>query len=188
MYHLSIPIKPNQGITSERKTAAAAGLSRGALRDIFSTKAGVTLRSLTKLTDHLKLNLEVFAIPRHDPRSDFSTISAGHKVLRDGFNSWKIYFMDFVDEFRRTPDPRLIMLPPPKELDERLYALTASIVCSLSSEVSMQIPDWASRIYFLKDPWFPSGSESLKAMNILESPLHFRKNNIFVGSNFLERT
>jgi hypothetical protein len=38
-----------------------------------------------------------------------------------------------------------------------------------------------------KDPWFVSGMENLKAITLVESPLHFRRRKIFVLGNFLSR-
>jgi hypothetical protein len=39
----------------------------------------------------------------------------------------------------------------------------------------------------LSEPWFVSGMENLKASALLESPLPFRRNNVFVLGNFLSR-
>lgn len=188
MYNSLIPKKfRSKSISSEREVAAAAGISRGALRSILATGSGVRISSLNALAKYLGLQLSIIAAPTRDVQADYSTIGTGYKVLRDGFDSWKIHFMDMVDEFRRASDPRLILLPPPRALDPKLHSLMASIVYALSNEVEMQPPEWAERIYFLEQAWFPSKSESLKAMNILESPLSFRRNNIFVGANFLDR-
>ena len=105
----------------------------------------------------------------------------------NGFDSWKIYFFNFVDEFRKTMDPRLILLPPIEALDKKLYALLSSIVRYLCNEIHTTPPDWALKRHFLSTPWFLSGMESLKATTILESPLEFRNNNNYVQNNFLNR-
>lgn len=39
----------------------------------------------------------------------------------------------------------------------------------------------------LPEPWFVAGVENLKATALVESPLPFRRNNIFVLGNFLSR-
>lgn len=186
MYHLMLPIKRQQA-ESERTMAESIGLSRGALREVLSFTLRPRLSSIKKIADHLGLGLNIMAVPENQVDSEVSTVGISYAVLRDGFESWKIHFMNLVDEFRRNPDPRLILLPPPKELDPKLKALLASIACALSAEVSMPPPEWVVVDNFLPIPWFPSEMESLKAMNILESPQAFRKNNIFVGKNFLER-
>jgi hypothetical protein len=43
------------------------------------------------------------------------------------------------------------------------------------------------RPLFLPDPWFVAGIENLKASALVESPVQFRRNNIFVLGNFLSR-
>jgi hypothetical protein len=39
----------------------------------------------------------------------------------------------------------------------------------------------------LPRPWFVAGVENLKATALVESPLPFRRNNVFVLGNFLSR-
>jgi hypothetical protein len=119
--------------------------------------------------------------------SDFSTVAVAFKVERDGFSSWKIHFMELIDEFRRSMDPRLIILPPPARFDRRLTALLASLVRQLCHEQRMSAPLWSVRRYFLDQPWFVADIQSLKASALVESPLFFRNNNIFVHSNFMAR-
>ena len=122
-----------------------------------------------------------------DTNSEMSTIAASYKVLRDGFESWKIHFMDLVDEFQRTLDPQLILLAPPVELAREQRALLASIVLQLCMNENISPPTWSMKKNFLSKPWFVSEMQSLKAMAIKESPIAFRRNNIFVLNNFLER-
>lgn len=95
--------------------------------------------------------------------------------------------MNLVDEFRRTLDPRLLLLPPVRDLALELKALLASIVMSLCGEAGMNVPGWARKRHPLPTPWFVAEVESLKAMALVESPLPFRRNNIFVLDNFLQR-
>lgn len=60
----------------------------------------------------------------------------------------------------------------------------ASVCCALCQEVGILAPEWAAKIYFFPEPWFLSEVEFLKAMLIIESPIYFRRNNIFVGRIF----
>jgi len=90
-------------------------------------------------------------------------------------------------EFRRTKDVRLVLLAPSLKLDRKLVALIASTTIELCHEIGLETPHWAKQNFFLESPWFVSGSEALKPMAILESPLAFRRNNIFVLDNFLQR-
>lgn len=169
---------------SEKRAAELAGMSRSTWRSL--EKESVEVRSLVRAAVVLKLEVAIMMIPDACD-AERSAIASGYKVLRDGDASWKAHFMDFVDAFRRTLDPRLLLLAPPAALPERLFALLASITCSLAHEANIDAPRWASRRYALPAPWFPAETESLKASALLESPLAFRRNGIFVLANFLER-
>lgn len=146
----------------------------------------VEVRSLQRAASVLHLDLAIMMIG-DECEGEQSVIAAGYKVMRDGDSSWKVHFMDFVDAFRRTWDPRLILIAPPAALPAHLYALLASITCSLAKEAHLDVPRWAGKRYELPAPWFPAGMESLKASALVESPLAFRRNGIFVLGNFLER-
>lgn len=171
---------------SEEAVSKNSSISRSTLRHIESHKPNVRLESIGLVSNALDLDFYVLACPSQC-ESDLSTLGIGFQILRDGFSSWKIYFFNFVDEFRRTLDPRLLLLPPPSALEFRLRALIASTVRALCDEAKIDAPGWAKKRYFLKEPWFVSETESLKASALLESPIYFRENNIFVLSNFLER-
>ncbi len=57
----------------------------------------------------------------------------------------------------------------------------------LCYETKTDLPDWCHTKMFLAKPWFVSEMNSLKAMAIRDSHIAFRKNNIFVLDNFMER-
>ena len=61
------------------------------------------------------------------------------------------------------------------------------IVETLACEAGLPFPDWVTEAVYLDEPWFPSDMQSLKATALLESPLAFRRRNIFVLDNFLQR-
>lgn len=107
--------------------------------------------------------------------------------LRTGEESWKILLFNFVDRFRAARDRTLIDEPPAPTAPPEIRALTASTVESLCREQGMTPPDWCLGVAPLKTPWFPSGIENLKASALVESPAEFRRRNIFVLGNFLER-
>jgi hypothetical protein len=161
-------------------------VSRMSLRKLKRGAGNVTLCVIRNLTDFLKLDLNIIAAPL-ECDSDYSTVATAYKVQRDGSESWKIHYMDFVDEFRRSLNPMLIILPPPRSFDAKLKALLASLVRYLCNEIEMPCPRWACKRYYLASPWFPSGVESLKASAIVESPIEFRSNNIYVHNNFTAR-
>ena len=115
-----------------------------------------------------------------------SVVEVTSSVAQDG--NWKIHYFNFVDTFRRTKDLRLISMPPNENLTDKEFSLISAIVNQLCLELNMNAPDWAqtSRAK-LNLPWFVAGVENLKAMAIVESPMSFRRNNIFVLNNFLNR-
>ncbi len=175
---------------SEVAGALKAGISRITWRSVTCGSKVVKVDSLLAVANALELDVTILGNSRATSANfaaDCSTIGVSYLVLRDGNSSWKIHYMNLVDEFRRTLDPRLILLPPPAELSVDLKAMLAGIVQSLCDELAIDSPPWSLRRYDLEKPWFVSETESLKASAILESPLAFRRNQIFVGSNFLQR-
>ena len=171
---------------SESEHARQAQLSRLTLRALRTQPLQAQLSTWSKAINALNIDL-VLCTQNGETLSDCSVQAVSYLVLRDGEDSWKIHFMNFVDEFRRTFDTRLFLLPPARELNPKLTALLASIVCALCREQQIVAPPWANKRYSLDKPWFVSGSEALKPMMLLESPLEFRRNQIFVGQNFLDR-
>lgn len=187
-YHIYFPIEKlsSQRGISERKLSDLTQVSRACLRDIKRGDSNLTLGPVCAVAEYFDKHIEVLATSAHCD-SEYSTVATAMKVARDGFESWKIHFFDFVDELRRTSDPRLVILPPPSGVDKELKALLASLARFLCEEIGMSPPSWTLARYYLEQPWFPAGIESLKASAILESPTAFRNNNIFVLSNFAER-
>jgi hypothetical protein len=116
-----------------------------------------------------------------------SLFCASVRILADGFDSWKVHLFDFVDRFRKDPAPVLVRTPPAADLDPRLAALLASTVDSLCSERGWEAPGWSAVVGPLPCPWFVASVENLKASALLESPVRFRRRNLFVLSNFLSR-
>jgi hypothetical protein len=175
-----------RGGFSERQLAKEVGISRAGLRSLMTWDQNIQIGSMVKVMNHFEREINILATCDRT-NSDCSTVAVAYKVMNDGPNSWKLHFMDLVDEFRRTLDSQLFLLEPPNKLPKKLKALLASIVLQLCEEVGINAPSWSQKVMFLEKPWFVSGVESLKALALLESPLAFRRNNIFVLSNFLER-
>lgn len=172
---------------SEDQNADLSHLSRTAIRHIEAHESSISIQSLSQACRALDLKTAILSFPQSECNSDYSTYAVSIKTLNQGESSWKIHFMELVDEFRKSFDPRLLILPPTQQLPLQLKALLASIVCDLSLEAEIDAPTWATKNYYLDQPWFVSEFESLKASALLESPWAFRKNNIFVQSNFLNR-
>jgi hypothetical protein len=106
-------------------------------------------------------------------------------MLKSGKN-WRIPFMEFVDDLRRTQDQTLIEKPFPLN-NENIDSLLASTIEYLCDEMGVETPNWTWEVPPCKEPWFVSGYDNLKAISIAESPVFFRRRKIFVLENFLSR-
>jgi len=106
-------------------------------------------------------------------------------MLKSGEN-WRIPFMEFIDDLRRTRDHRLIEKPFTLS-DENIDSLLASSIEYICDELGVETPNWVWEVPSCKEPWFVSGYDNLKAISIVESPVFFRRRKIFVLENFLSR-
>jgi hypothetical protein len=67
-------------------------------------------------------------------------------------------------------------------------AYLAAVAETLCRETSLCPPGWTdSPLCFLHRPWFAGGFETLKALLLVESPVAFRRRNLFVSANALTR-
>ncbi len=99
---------------------------------------------------------------------------------------WKLYFYDFVDEFRRFR--KYEMIAESFDLsDDQTDALLASTVENLCDELKIKIPAWTRKIPACRQPYFVAGLENLKAAAIVQSPLRYKVRNVFVTESFLFR-
>ncbi len=101
-------------------------------------------------------------------------------------NSWKLQIVQFMDDVRRG-EYSVQNEPEFAKADERIEALAASSVEALCIERGEPLPEWTRHVPALKTPWFVAGMETLKAIALVESPVCFRRRNIFVMSNFMSR-
>jgi hypothetical protein len=104
----------------------------------------------------------------------------------------KYILANFIDEFNRAESgkkQKMVEKFPFNDItDTRYTAYIAAMVEELCFRDNMEIPGWVwAKEYRLKEPFFVGGLESLKAFLIAESPLPFRRRNIFVSSNVLNR-
>ncbi|CAN5645390.1 hypothetical protein BH24ACI2_BH24ACI2_11790 [soil metagenome] len=115
-----------------------------------------------------------------------NTLKATREKIKAEPTHWRVWLMDFVDDFRFYKNPQMIF--EPFELsDEKQDALIASTVEYLCDELKIETPEWLDKIQPCKEPYFVSEIENLKATAIVESPLRFRIRKIFVLENFLSR-
>ena len=103
---------------------------------------------------------------------------------------------DLVDDFRiraKTAKEKLALVrEPPVWIDtpsqENCNAYWAATVETLCREAGLKPPEWTeSPRCYLHRPWFAGALESLKAILLAESPIAFRRRNLFVSSNALSR-
>jgi len=177
-----------QGV-SQRALAKRAGLSFRGLQLIETPEHDPRISSLDKVSG--ALGLPAAGIPalldRFFLEDGRSFCSASVRIFADGFESWTIHLFDSIDAFRRDPNPSLISSNPVDEVHTSIRALIASTVEAVCAEFSLPSPPWCRAVEALKKPWFVAGIENLKASSLVESPVQFRKRNIFVLANFLER-
>jgi transcriptional regulator with XRE-family HTH domain len=181
--------KRNEMGVSQRTMASLAGLS---FRTIQLIESGVhdpkisTLKNIAKAMgyppDIIEDQLDIIFKQPTD-----SVLIISERILKEGEDSWKTWLFNFVDAFRQHKEMSYISNPPAQGLPPKINALLSSTVETLCEELSIATPAWCGSVPMLAAPWFVSGIENLKAASIAESPIHFRKRNIFVLENFLSR-
>ncbi len=175
---------------SQRRLADLAGVSFRTLQLAEAGEQNLTLSTLGKILKALGypphiLETQLHRIFKSPPES---ICNVSEKILEDGEDSWKIHFFNFVDAFSIAKNQKsYVEFSPAPELSLKLKALFASTVEALCVKFELEIPSWCQSISSLSEPWFLSETESLKAIALLESPAVFRKRNLFVFENFLER-
>lgn len=109
--------------------------------------------------------------------------------LAEQMGNWKLPFMQLVDDFRREPVEKKVALvvDPVSSSQEKWLSLLKAIINHLCDEAGLEYPPWAFEMHWLPEPWFVAEFKSLYAIAIAESPLFFRRNNIFVTKDFLTR-
>ncbi len=107
-------------------------------------------------------------------------------------SDFRYLLADFIDKFNRATKiekTRLVeSFPFPKMKKKRDKAYVAAMVEELCVRNKLEIPAWVeNRNLFLPEPYFVGGLESIKAFLLVESPVSFRRRNIFVSENVLTR-
>lgn len=128
------------------------------------------------------------------PKSGWEPLTAadGIRLIIDGIDPW-LAFGQFLDDWRRTDPAKrqdLVSEPLPDVPPEliRWAALFAAAVDSLCDQDDLPAPSWTSRPeYCLPEPWFLYPGLSLRAWQLVETPVPFRMRNIFGGDRILSR-
>ncbi len=104
----------------------------------------------------------------------------------------KYMLANFIDEFNGADMEKKKKMversPFSPVMDKKNSAYIAAMIEELCFTNNMEIPGWVfDKKFQLKEPFFVGELESLKAFLIVESPLSFRRRNIFVSQNVLKR-
>lgn len=103
---------------------------------------------------------------------------------------------DLLDDFRQrraTPAEKMeLVAEPPVWFHTEQYAdsnaYLAAVAETLCREAGLEPPSWTEApLCYLSRPWFACGLETLKAILLVESPVPFRRRNLFVSANALSR-
>jgi hypothetical protein len=97
---------------------------------------------------------------------------------------------EFLDQFYLHPEQRQAMIDAEPALlpDERQHASLGAVGEHLARRWGLTVPPWTddpSR--FLREPYFTTPIEDLKAMLLVQSPLAFRRRLIFTEAEPLRR-
>lgn len=138
------------------------------------------------LANFEKIQNAVNAIEAATLRGRTSAREASQQVVFG--EDWRIAYFDFVDSFLATKSTLLLKDKPVDGLDLKHLALLCSMVMQLCEDTKTPAPAWARLHLELDRPWFLSKFDGLRAICLVDSPIFFKRNNIFVGDDFLKRT
>lgn len=130
--------------------------------------------------------------------------SANYKTVREISRDWSLAIkagqnpptMDLgnlLDDFRlrcHMPGEKMALVAdsPEPTGEPETDAYLAAMVETLCREASMPPPAWTeSPRTYLSKPWFAGRMQTLKAILLAESPVAFRRRNLFVSANALHR-
>jgi len=179
-------LRSSKGL-SQRALARRAGVAFRTLQLLETGRHDPRWSTLERIAKALGEPVSALLPAQGSPLPPDSVAAVSTRILREGPDSWRLWLFEFVDAMRRRPSVELVSTAPDPRLSHRLLALLASTAEALCAEQGLPIPWWCAGVPPLEEPWFVSGVESLKASALVESPEAFRKRNIFVLRNFLER-
>lgn len=159
--------------------AKASGLNKSTISRYVHGQRDYSLENYQKILEAVDL------LENANLRGRTSARDASKRVANG--EDWQIAYFDYVDSFLATKSERLVAQRPVDGLEIRLVALLCSITMQLCAEHKVSPPEWSTLSLGLEEPWFISRFKSLRAISLVESPVFFKRNNIFVGQDFLQR-
>jgi hypothetical protein len=151
------------------------------IEEIFSSPAGFEAQGLTYEPDMPAV--DALAIPRPSSLADVA-------VRTRGGEPFDLLLREFLDSFYgQGADARILALAhTPAPVDPIGDAYLAAVAEHLARRFELPVPSWTDdESRFLVKPFFAGALESLKAVLLVESPLAFRRRQIFVSANALSR-
>lgn len=95
---------------------------------------------------------------------------------------------EFLDDFYAHPTPEALAAEPAPTGNALNDAYLAAVAEHLAVQRGWTAPEWVHQPErFLKLPFFAGGLEGMKAILLRESPMAFRRRQIFVSENALTR-
>lgn len=118
-----------------------------------------------------------------------STLAAAARLAGETPGILDLVVAEFLDEFYTHPDRRQAAIAEePISLGQVADAWLGAVAEHLARRWDLDIPVWVEAPNrFLERPHFAGGLESLKAILLAESPLAFRRRQIFVEAEPLRR-
>ena len=99
---------------------------------------------------------------------------------------WKPALAELIAHLTRTHSCADFAAPP--KCEAKHLALFAATLNYYSKRLNINCPAWAAIAVPAPDePWFPAGLVSMRAAAVLESPIEFKRNNVFVTKEFFQR-
>ena len=172
---------------SQRRLARQAGVAYKTVQLLEAGGRDVRWSTLTRLAKALELSDPEALVSSRTQEAALTASKTADHIREDGPESWRLWLLQFVDEFRRRPRLAAAARAPEPGLSPRMLALLASSIEALCAEAKLRPPWWCAGVPSLSEPWFPAQTESLKATALVESPAAFGQRNIFVLGNFLAR-
>ncbi len=110
--------------------------------------------------------------------------------MASGKQTFGVATREFLDELKRMNEAeRVIALDTePRAIGDFEDAYLGALAEELAKRSHLMPPPWSEQpSRFLRRAWFASDLESLKAILLAESPASFRRRQLFVSANALER-
>ncbi|MBT9167254.1 MAG: hypothetical protein DDT19_00579 [Syntrophomonadaceae bacterium] len=118
-----------------------------------------------------------------------NSIRATSVAISKGVRS-SIAIGDFIDEFKSADKEKrelMVLHPPIGEKHQKIPVYLASVAEYLCRKYNLAVPKW-TKGYYLPQPFFYGpDNPDLRAVLLVESPIAFRKRNIFISANGMDR-